>query len=75
MLSSVLHSQQAIWVNIEIMRTFVRLRKMIDSHQELRQKIENLEKKYDKNFRMVFEAIHQLINLPASKNNRTIGFI
>ena len=74
MLSSVLRSQQAIQVNIEIMRAFVQLRKMMDSHKDLRQKIENLEKKYDKNFKVVFEAIHQLITPEESKKKRKIGF-
>jgi len=74
MLSSVLHSQQAIQVNIEIMRAFVQLRKMMNSHKELKQQIENLEKKYDKNFRMVFEAIHQLMDPPEIKVKRPIGF-
>ena len=75
MLSSVLRSQQAIQVNIEIMRAFVHLRKTIDSHKELRQKIENLEKKFDKNFKVVFETIHQLIATDESIKKRKIGFI
>ncbi|OGT46843.1 MAG: DNA-binding protein [Gammaproteobacteria bacterium RIFCSPHIGHO2_12_FULL_38_11] len=74
MLSSVLHSNQAIQVNIEIMRSFVRLRKMIDSNKELKEKIEILEKKYDKNFKVVFEAIHQLIASEERTKQRKIGF-
>jgi len=73
MLSSVLHSKQAIQVNIEIIRAFVRLRKLTDSHKELRQKLQSLEKKYDKQFKVVFEAIHQLM-MPASSKKRSIGF-
>ncbi len=73
MLSSVLHSNQAVQVNIEIIRAFVKLRKMIDSHKELRQQIQDLEKKYDKNFKAVFEAIHHLI-APSEQTKRPIGF-
>lgn len=57
MLSSVLNSRQAVQVNIQIMRTFTRLRQMISSHEELRIRIESMEQKYDKQFRIVFEAI------------------
>jgi len=73
MLSSVLHSKQAIQVNIEIMRAFVRLRQFTESHQDLRQKLQALEKKYDKQFKVVFEAIHQLM-MPAPSKKRSIGF-
>lgn len=61
MLSSVLNSKRAIQVNIQIMRTFTKLRRMIYSHDELRKKVESLEKKYDEQFRIVFDAIKQLI--------------
>ena len=64
MLSSVLRSDRAIAVNIEIMRTFVKLRSMSTEHSELRVKLKQLEKKYDDNFRMVFDAIHQLMDDP-----------
>jgi len=74
MLSSVLHSKQAIEVNIEIMRAFVRLRQLTESHQEFRQKIQALEKKYDKNFKIIFEAIHQLMIPPTPSKKRSIGF-
>ena len=57
MLSSVLRSDRAIKVNIQIMRTFTRLRKMLSTHEELKQEIEDLENRYDENFRIVFEAI------------------
>ncbi|PIU52875.1 MAG: DNA-binding protein [Deltaproteobacteria bacterium CG07_land_8_20_14_0_80_60_11] len=73
MLSSVLHSPRAIAVNIEIMRTFIRLRRMLASHADLARKLESLEKKYDAQFRVVFDAIRQLMAPPASKRRR-IGF-
>jgi phage regulator Rha-like protein len=74
MLSSVLNSKQAIQVNIEIMRAFVNLRKTIDSYKELKQQIGKLEKKYDKNFKFVFEAIHQLMQPPDTGEKKLIGF-
>jgi hypothetical protein len=60
MLSSVLNSERAILVNVEIMRTFVKLRKMITSHAELAKKLDALEKKYDAQFKIVFDAIREL---------------
>ena len=74
MLSSVLRSDRAVRVNIEIMRAFVRLRQMLEGHKELARKLENLEKKYDVQFKVVFDAIRQLMEPPASKKNRSIGF-
>ena len=73
MLSSVLHSERAIQVNIQIMRAFVRLREMILSHKELAKKLEVLEKRYDAQFRVVFDAIRQLM-APPEKPRRKIGF-
>ncbi len=73
MLSSVLRSQRAIQVNIEIMRAFIRLRKMLASHAELARKLDALEKKYDAQFKDVFEAIRQLMAPPEPKR-RAIGF-
>ena len=61
MLSSVLNSERAINVNIQIMRTFTKLREMIESHKDLKKKIEDIEKKYDSQFQVVFEAIKKLI--------------
>lgn len=61
MLSSVLHSKRAVQVNIEIMRTFVRLRKLLASNVELAERLDQLEAKYDGQFRTVFEAIRQLM--------------
>jgi hypothetical protein len=73
MLSSILHSKRAIEVNIQIMRAFVKLREMISSHKDLAKKLENLEKKYDAQFKIVFDAIHQLM-APPEKQVRKIGF-
>ncbi len=74
MLSSVLRSTRAIQVNIEIMRAFVRLREMIASHRDLARKLEALEKKYDQQFQVVFEAIRQLM-APPPVRRRPIGFL
>lgn len=74
MLSSVLRSKRAAQVNIEIMRTFVRLRVMIASHKDLERKFEALEKKYDSQFRVVFDAIRQLMT-PQEPRKRKIGFL
>src|SRR3990167_1238328 len=73
MLSSVLHSKQAIQVNIEIMRAFVRFRQLTESHKDLKQNLQALEKKYDKQFKVIFEAIHQLM-MPSISKKRPIGF-
>jgi hypothetical protein len=74
MLSSVLHSKRAIQVNIQIMDTFVRLRQMLASHADLARKLEALEKKYDKQFKIVFDAIRDLMASPEPKK-RPIGFL
>ena len=73
MLSSVLHSKRAIRVNVEIMRTFVRLRKMLASHTELSVRLEEMELKYDKQFAVVFDAIKQLMVEP-DKSKEKIGY-
>jgi phage regulator Rha-like protein len=73
MLSSVLNSQRAIDVNIEIMRAFVRLRQMLSAHKDLERKLAALEKKYDDQFKIVFEAIAELM-APPEKPRRKIGF-
>ena len=65
MLSSVLRSKRAVQVNIEIMRAFVQLRQLLASHTELASKLLEMEKKYDKQFKVVFEAIRQLMIPPA----------
>lgn len=74
MLSSVLNSERAITVNIQIMRTFTRIREMIATHKDLQKKIMEMEKKYDHQFKIVFDAIKQLLATPESKK-RKIGFI
>jgi hypothetical protein len=73
MLSSVLHSEKAIRVNIDIMRTFTRLRTMIASNKHLKRKVDEMEKKYDKQFRIVFTALKQLLDEPV-KPKKPIGF-
>ena len=74
MLSSVLKSKRAVQVNIEIMRAFVRLRQIMSTHRDLARKLEALEKKYDAQFKMVFDAIRQLMTPPQPKRRR-IGFL
>ena len=73
MLSSVLNSERAIQVNIAIMRAFVRMRKMLLSHEELARKVNALEGKYDAQFRVVFDAIRALME-PPKPPRRRIGF-
>ena len=73
MLSSVLNSKRAIQVNIQIMRTFTKLRQMLLSHKDLKRKIEQMERKYDKQFQEVFEVIKQLIEVK-NKPSKKIGF-
>jgi hypothetical protein len=72
MASSVLHSPQAIQVNIEIMRAFVRLREMLSTNKDLAKQLVELEKRYDERFRAVFEAIHAMMG--TQSNTRPIGF-
>ena len=74
MLSSVLNSKKAIHVNIEIIRTFTKLREYILSHKELQKMITALEQKYDEQFRNVFEAIRELEEPIKQKRRRQIGF-
>jgi hypothetical protein len=73
MLSSVLHSRRAVAVNIEIMRAFVRFRQLLASNTELASKLDALEKKYDAQFKTVFDAIRQLMS-PDVPPKREIGF-
>jgi hypothetical protein len=77
MLSSVLNSERAIQVNIAIIRAFTRLRQFLATHQELAQKLEELESKYDDQFREVFEAIWALMEEKAEEDRpqRTMGFV
>ena len=74
MLSSVLRSKRAILVNIEIMRTFVRLRQLLASNEELARRLDAIENKYDQQFKVVFDAIRQLMTPPEPKK-RKIGFL
>lgn len=74
MLSSVLNSKRAIEVNIMIMRAFVKLRKMMATHKDLAQKLQQLEKKYDGQFHAVFEAMRPLITAE-DKPKRKIGYV
>jgi hypothetical protein len=75
MLSSVLHSTRAVQVNIEIMRTFVRLRQLLASNADLARKLAALESRYDRKFRIVFDAIRQLMAEPAPESaQREMGF-
>ena len=74
MLSSVLRSDRAVAVNIEIMRAFVRLREILSSHAELSRRLDELEKKYDAQFKAVFDAIRQLMIPPDPPTKRRIGF-
>jgi hypothetical protein len=74
MLSSVLNSERAIQVNIEIMRIFVRLRQMVASNARLARKMNALEKRYDAQFKVVFDAIRQLMTAPEPRK-RKIGFL
>ena len=73
MLSSVLHSPRAVRVNIEIMRAFVRLREMLQTNKELARKLDALETKYDSQFKVVFQAIRELMT-PPPKPRKQIGF-
>ena len=74
MLSSVLKSKRAVQVNIEIMRAFVRLRRMLSVHKDLERKLTDLEQKYDEQSKIVFEAIQQLMTPPV-KPRKKIGFV
>ena len=74
MLSSILNSKRAVQVNIQIMRTFTQLRDMLAGNKELRRKIEEMEKKYDHQFQIVFKTIKELIEPPAPKSKGPIGF-
>ena len=74
MLAAVLHSPIAVQASILIVRAFVRLRELLSTHEELRQRIEEMEKKYDKRFAAVFDAIRELIEEPKTKRKPAIGY-
>ena len=75
MLSSVLRSKRAVAVNIEIMRAFVRMRALIEGNRTLAKKINDLEQKYDEQFKVVFQAIYDLMDDREKKPKRKIGFV
>ena len=75
MLSSVLKSKRAAQVNVEIMRTFVRLRNLLGHHRELVRRLDSLESKYDRQFKVVFDAIRELMTPSAPMPKRRIGFV
>lgn len=75
MLSTVLKSERAIAVNIAIMRAFVRLRHLLATHRDLAEKLDAMEKKYDKQFQAVFDILRQLMEPPAPPRKRWIGFV
>lgn len=74
MLSSVLKSPRAVQVNIQIMRAFVKLRQLLNTHKALARKLEDLEKKYDSQFRSVFDAIRALMTASGPEPKRIEGF-
>ena len=73
MLANVLNSERAAQTSVQVVRAFVRLRQLLSSNAELARKLESLEKKYDAQFKVVFDAIRQLMSPPA-KPKREIGF-
>ena len=75
MLSSVLRSDRAVQVNVEIMRAFVRLRALLATHTDLARKMDQLEKKYDAQFKVVFDAIRALMEPPASGRKKPVGYL
>ena len=75
MLSSVLKSKQAVRVNVEIMRAFVRMRDMVGQNRDLTRRLNDLESKYDRQFKVVFDAIRELMAPPAPAPKRRIGFV
>lgn len=74
MLSSILRSPRAVQVNIEIMRAFVRLRRILTANKDLARRLDDLERKYDSKFRVVFDAIRRLMDRPGSRRRRVNGF-
>ena len=74
MLSSVLQSKKAIHINIQIMRTFSKLRRILSSHKDILRKVEEMESKYDYQFKTVFQAIKKLLAPPRPKSKLPIGF-
>ncbi len=75
MLSSVLKSERAVQVNVEIMRAFVRLRGLIGHNRVLARRLDDLESRYDRQFKVVFDAIRELMTPPPPAPKRRIGFV
>lgn len=75
MLSSVLNSERAVQANVEIMRAFVRIRAIASQSHELSRRLDALESKYDEQFKVVFDAIRELMTPPAPPSKRGIGFV
>ncbi|MBS4029294.1 MAG: ORF6N domain-containing protein [Ignavibacteriales bacterium] len=75
MLSSVLNSERAIQVNIQIMKTFVQLRKMYSSNKDLARRLDEIEKKYDGQFKLVFDALRKLLAPPPAPKREPMGFL
>ncbi|MFH1733655.1 MAG: hypothetical protein ABIE92_03010 [bacterium] len=75
MLSSVLRSDRAVQVNILIMRAFVKLRLLLSDNKKVREKLEEIEKKYDLQFRVVFDAIKKLMEPDSKSQKHKIGFV
>ena len=74
MAATVLNSERAVNMSVYVVRTFVRLRQLLASHESLARKLEALERKYDAQFKVVFDAIRELMTPPAPKKRRPIGF-
>jgi len=74
MLSSVLRSKRAVLVNVEIIRTFVKLRRILLTHDDLSKKLASMERKYDKQFKLVFDAIREIMAPKVTPKQRQIGF-
>ena len=74
MLSSILNSERAILVNIQIMRTFAKMKELISHHKNLQRKVDEMEKKYDSQFKVVFDAIREILEPSKAKPKKPIGF-
>lgn len=75
MLSSVLHSKRAVQVNIGIMRAFVKMREAMIAHKDLSRRLNDMERKYDKQFLVVFDALRELMEPPPAPSKKQIGFV
>lgn len=74
MLSGVLNSKRAVYVNIQIIRTFIRLREILATHKDLQRKMEEMEKKYDQKFSTIYQVMNELVAPAIKKNKKPIGF-